>query len=222
MSPLYYGGTDCPTCGATIPQDEPCQICALRAQLTEKEAAATCGCGDLFTPAKGHAGICPNCLEALLAEKDREIDRLKAAKEATFCNVRYDAAFVNNLQELLSASQAREREAVEELAEWRKYMGSDCTPKSLSDAMDEDSRRMTELLHERDVARTALAAARKALEDADQVILSVYSGPSDLRFNNDADLADFHQARKSALERINGEAPDGADNNRSHAPGEEP
>ena len=38
MSPLYFGGTDCPICGATIPQGEPCQICALRAQLAASQA----------------------------------------------------------------------------------------------------------------------------------------------------------------------------------------
>ena len=57
---------------------------------------------------------------------------------------------------------------------------------------------------------SALAAARKELEIADRGILSIYAGPSDLKFNNDADLADFQEARKAAfaraaLERINGE-----------------
>ena len=37
MSPIYFGGTDCPVCGATIPEGEPCRICALRAQLAERD-----------------------------------------------------------------------------------------------------------------------------------------------------------------------------------------
>lgn len=105
MSLLYYGGTDCPTCGATIPQDEPCQICALRAQLTEK---------------------------------DREIERL--AK---------DRNRIGNLLEesdrQLSASQAREREAVR-------------TARIQADHAGEVEK---ENLH----LESALAAARKALEE---------------------------------------------------------
>jgi chromosome segregation ATPase len=106
MSPLYYGGTDCPTCGATIPQDEPCQICALRAALTEK---------------------------------DREIERL--THDLDLLSTGMDLA---GLQDQLSASQAREREAVR-------------TAKIQADHAGEVEK---ENLH----LESDLAAARKALE----------------------------------------------------------
>lgn len=80
MSLLYYGGTDCPTCGATIPKGEPCQICALRAQLTER---------------------------------DREIERRvpKSAYQGMAAHANEGWRLYSEANSLLSASQAREREA---------------------------------------------------------------------------------------------------------------
>lgn len=43
-------------------------------------------------------------------EKDREIERLRGMDQATFCNVRYDAAFVGSLQDKLAAKDAEAAE----------------------------------------------------------------------------------------------------------------
>lgn len=94
----------------------------------------------------------------------------------------------------------------EDLAFAREQLLNKCgCIERLEGELSEEKSQHSRSIIERNSAESVLAAARKALEEADRVILSLYSGPSDLRFNNDADLADFHQARIAAIERINGE-----------------
>ncbi len=167
-------------------------------------------------------------LRAQLTEKDREIERLKA--DAVKTQDGYSRANMD-LTLQLSASQAREREAREEArinlesakaeaidrdAMLARAMQAEAREREAVERAERAERQRGEaaereealrkqrgdLFQERDDAESALAAARKALEEIAQA-------PGD---NIGVWCRDIARAA------LNGDSPDGADNNRSQTP----
>ena len=180
MSPLYFGGTDCPVCGATIPQGEPCQMCALRAQITEKDREierlkedATKAHGRYSRELMDMAQVVAMGRADLSASQARE----REAREEARINLESAKAEAIDRDAMLARAmqaEAREREAVgrAEKAEAEAAYQKNRRQKFMLLVREKIKVRgnlldITEtVIEERDTLRSALAAARKALDTA--------------------------------------------------------
>ena len=164
MSPLYFGGTDCPVCGATIPQGEPCQMCALRAQITEKDREierlkedATKAHGRYSRELMDMAQVVAMGRADLSASQARE----REAREEARINLESAKAEAIDRDAMLARAmqaEAREREAVVRAEQERDR----------ASCFAEDSREKARIIAETqarlEYSESALTAARKALE----------------------------------------------------------
>lgn len=205
LDPMMYAG----------PERSLEALAALRAQLTESES-------ERHEQARllGMSGENELRLRAQLTEKDREIERLKAEwvqeREERLDVAREHAEEMLALGDLLSASQAREREAVDKLEWWAEWdrdnpMGEvglenpEAMAEHLATLTPDDLAPIRELFErkrqepERVAAlESALAAARKALETI-YLTLNQPGTPNRAFEDGVQDIA------RAALERINGE-----------------
>lgn len=88
--------------------------------------------------------------------------RLEALHEFSRSNPTFQA-WCDKQKAERDALKANLEAAERELAEWTRYMGSECTPKSLSEAADEDQRTMHRLLIGKEKAESRAEALAEAL-----------------------------------------------------------